>query len=443
MNPTIVIGGGLMGSATAWQLAQQGESVILLEQQDTIYTSGSSHGESRISRSLGPQDDIFAYLQIQGIKETQQLIDFLNEHEPETHSMEDIYRTSPVTYIFYPQTSEEIAVFNLDKPDTLAHPSGNSLAFAPDSETARTKFGLHLPDSLQTIREYRKYSGTMNPRALIQKLHRAITYTGNEVRYNQKVKQLKRTDQGYQLTILDTKNQTEKVIEAPKIVVAAGPYNGQVLKETAPVIDQLITPSRLFLTFLKIRPAVYNSWSEEQKNKLLDGFPIIKMHDELFYSMIEQLDSDGIPILKVGGHFKRTPIENLNEVWRVLVSEEELEWSQKELIEYLKMSELEVEITDLEVQKGYSCVYSLSQSEVPYVANLPLATGEFDKNAVLVGGMSGVGAKGTMTYGLMAANLLLGKEGPDDRMYKLTEKALGNERLKSDLEDLDRLPNSF
>jgi len=436
MKPTIVIGGGLMGSATAWHLAQQGESVILLEQQDSIYTTGSSLGETRISRSLGPEDDIYAYLQIRGIEKTQKLIDFLNTKESGKHSMEDIYSTSPVTYIFYPKTSEEIEVFNLNKPDTLQASSGDSISFAPDAETAMKKFGMQLPDSLKVIREYRKYSGTMNPRALIQKLHKAISYTSNEVRYNQKVDQLKRTDQGYQLTIQDTKNQSSQIIEAEKIIAAAGPYNGKLLQHISPAIDQLITPKRLFLAFLKIKPSVYNSWSAEQKDKLLNGYPIIKLHDELFYSMIEQFDSDGTPILKVGGHFKRTPITNLDEVWTTLVSNEESEWSIRETVEYLQMIGFDLDKNDLEFHDGYSCVYSLTQSEVPYVINLPQPDGTLDKNAVLVGGMSGVGAKGTMTYGHMASHLLLRKKGSDDRMYQITQKALGNERLKSDLLNL-------
>jgi len=49
---TVVIGGGLMGSATAWQLSRQGNEVLLLEKQDSIYTQGSSYGVARIARSL-------------------------------------------------------------------------------------------------------------------------------------------------------------------------------------------------------------------------------------------------------------------------------------------------------------------------------------------------------------------------------------------------------
>ena len=38
----VVIGGGLMGSSTAWQLARDGQRVLLLEKQGEVYTQGSS-----------------------------------------------------------------------------------------------------------------------------------------------------------------------------------------------------------------------------------------------------------------------------------------------------------------------------------------------------------------------------------------------------------------
>ncbi|WP_425390444.1 FAD-dependent oxidoreductase [Ekhidna sp.] len=425
-----------MGSATAWHLVQNGESVILLEQQDSIYTSGSSLGEARISRSLGPANDIYAYLQIRGIEETKKLIDFLNTKESQIHSMDDIYTTSPVTYIFYPETSEEIEVFNLDQPDTLLDSSSDSIALAMDAATAASKFELAIPDSLKIIREYRQYSGTMNPHALIKKLHVGIKYSGGEILYNHHVSNIKRNSQGYEVTIYNKKKQVKKTIKTDRIVAAAGPYNGRLLKNLSPAIDQLITPKRLFLSFLKIKPTAYNQLSELQKKKLIDAYPVIKLHSELFYSMIEKFDADGVPILKIGGHFKRTEIENLDDVWSQPLTDQEKEWSTEQTVDYLKMIGLAIEKKDLEYFDGYSCVYSLTKSEVPLVTNLPLEDGTFDKNAVLIGGMSGVGAKGTMTYGHMAANLLLGQQGSEDQMYKNTQKALGNERLKRDLAKL-------
>jgi sarcosine oxidase len=44
---TVVIGGGAMGSATAWQLARRGHSVTLLERFQPGHVQGASHGASR------------------------------------------------------------------------------------------------------------------------------------------------------------------------------------------------------------------------------------------------------------------------------------------------------------------------------------------------------------------------------------------------------------
>ena len=50
MPRIVVVGGGAMGSAAAWQLASRGHEVTLLEQFEPGHTNGSSHGSSRIFR---------------------------------------------------------------------------------------------------------------------------------------------------------------------------------------------------------------------------------------------------------------------------------------------------------------------------------------------------------------------------------------------------------
>jgi sarcosine oxidase len=50
----IVVGGGVMGAATAWWLAQRGGSVVVLEQFEPEHVRGSSHGGSRIFRLAYP-----------------------------------------------------------------------------------------------------------------------------------------------------------------------------------------------------------------------------------------------------------------------------------------------------------------------------------------------------------------------------------------------------
>ncbi|GLY30069.1 FAD-dependent oxidoreductase [Kineosporia sp. NBRC 101731] len=50
----IVVGGGAMGSAAAWQLAGRGLDVLLLERFELGHTQGASHGASRIFRLSYP-----------------------------------------------------------------------------------------------------------------------------------------------------------------------------------------------------------------------------------------------------------------------------------------------------------------------------------------------------------------------------------------------------
>ncbi|MGI8722372.1 MAG: FAD-dependent oxidoreductase, partial [Geodermatophilaceae bacterium] len=46
----LVVGGGAMGSAAAWQLARRGQSVLLLERFEAGHALGASHGGVRIFR---------------------------------------------------------------------------------------------------------------------------------------------------------------------------------------------------------------------------------------------------------------------------------------------------------------------------------------------------------------------------------------------------------
>ena len=47
---TVVVGLGAMGSATAYQLARRGASVVGLDRYAPPHTHGSTHGETRVTR---------------------------------------------------------------------------------------------------------------------------------------------------------------------------------------------------------------------------------------------------------------------------------------------------------------------------------------------------------------------------------------------------------
>ena len=426
----VVIGGGLMGSSTAWELSKYGQNIFLLEQQDSIYTFGSSFGEARISRSLGPKEDIFSFLQQTSIKETKGLIEYLNEGEREVlHSMQDIYRTSPVTYI-YTQSQinevEELLDGQLDKYE-----------YASTKEEAKETFGMKISDTTMVIREYKQYTGNLNPKVLIKKLHLGIRKSGNRINYSQKVTSLKKEDGIYKIKIIDNKTGTNKTILSKKVVAAAGPYNGILVKDIAPYFSDLISPKRLFLSFLKIKSDKYDMLTSDQKNRLISSYPVAYLNSEIFYSMIEKFDSDQRPLLKVGGHFLRTEIKELDEVWAMQLTEQEIQWSKENTADYLDKLDLPIKSSDLEFDKGYSCVYSLTESEIPYVTHGFKNITDIDSSFVLVGGMSGIGAKGSLAYGLFAADLILDNKN-DSFMYHKAKSALGSQRLMEDIQNIDK-----
>lgn len=93
----VVIGGGAMGSAAAWQLAKRGKSVVLLEQYGPGHQKGSSHGGSRIYRATYAQS---AYLDLMA-----QSLPLWDDLEAETNT-QLLTRVGVVSHGFPPRDFE-------------------------------------------------------------------------------------------------------------------------------------------------------------------------------------------------------------------------------------------------------------------------------------------------------------------------------------------------
>ncbi|GAA0892991.1 hypothetical protein GCM10009122_26700 [Fulvivirga kasyanovii] len=412
MEKTIVIGSGLMGSSAAWQLSRQGEPVLVFEQQPSVYKNGSSYGESRIARSLGPEDDIFSYLHNKSVAEAKQLISFLNAaSNGTTHSMEDIYTHSPVTYVFDHTSIGEV--------DAICHEKQTDAYKVASHTHAHEVLGMTIPSSDTVIREFTDYCGTFNPRVLITKLHEGIWQYGNRILYGHKIAGISRKHGHYEIEAVDLHTQETKLFRTEKMVVAAGPYTGELLRHIAPQFSKIITPKRVFTAFFKIKDTVYNAYSDHEKEAIWQSQPSYFQYDGLFYSMIDRIDDDGLPVFKAGAHGIYHTIENMDECWNTQPSDENVEWVRERLYRYLKMLNISILESDLEYVHRQTCVYSLTASGIPFVTPATPS----DSSMVVIGGMNGIGGKGSLCYGLIAANLLLGKE-EDEAMYKKTLAAL-------------------
>ncbi|XP_052700155.1 peroxisomal sarcosine oxidase-like isoform X4 [Crassostrea angulata] len=68
MYDVVVVGAGIEGSATAYNLAKNGQKTLLLEQFPLPHSRGSSHGQSRITRVEYGEDDHYAVMMKEGGK---------------------------------------------------------------------------------------------------------------------------------------------------------------------------------------------------------------------------------------------------------------------------------------------------------------------------------------------------------------------------------------
>lgn len=432
----VVIGGGLMGSTTAWQLSNYGENLLLIEQQDSVYSYGSSYGEARIARSSNRGNDIWSYLHNRSVKEAKKLVGYLesNPRGDQTYDITDIYTTAPVTYIgrtrIYDKLYNSLIRQKVDYKMATNQAEGKEL------------FEVNLPDSVLMQVEYNEHSGNINPKKIINYCQQAVLQKGNAIWYNHKVTDLTQDGDLYVIQLVNTKTGEQKTIKSKKVVSAAGPFTGQLLKNTAPYFDQLINPQRVFLAFFKIKKAHFENYTPEQKEKVFTSYPVINSskgtRDGSFFSMIEKVDEYGFPLIKIGGHFQRSPINDLSTVWQQKLTPKEIAWSQNSTLGYFDLLNVPLTFEELALVDSYSCVYSLTKTEVPYVTPIPMPNSEVaNPNFVVLGGMSGVGAKGALTYGLLGANLLLGK-ADDEAGYQEVKAALGFERLVADLKELGR-----
>lgn len=422
MENILVIGGGLMGSSVAWKLAEHGEKVTLVEQQAEHYTTGSSYGSARISRSLGPKKDIFSFVHNRTVKEVKRLIHFLNSEKPNTkHKIEDIYSTSPVSYLYSKEQYDDINKLNYKKQrKDFRRASGDS---------AFRKFGVTLKDDQVLVREYRECSGTINPKELIKKLQLGIEKKGGKIQHHRKVINLIKKGNYFEIELLNTKTNKIKTIQAKKVVVAAGPYTVGVLKNFAPYFNKIIVPKKVLLAYFKIKDKRYQQLSDAEKKSIVNAQPMFSQLGKEYFSMIEKMEKNSSPIFKAGGHQIRRNIIDLDKIWEVEPNKKELKWIKKHFRKQLEMLEIFLRKKEIEVTEARNCVYSITKTNIPLVTPIFDKFGSLDKNIIVIGGMSGIGAKGCLGYAVIGANLILGKE-ESSKIYRKAAKAFGNPSVR-------------
>jgi sarcosine oxidase len=210
----VVVGGGAMGSATAWQLARQGHEVILLERFGPGHTNGASHGASR---NFNVSYDAQPYL------------DFLVEALPLWRELE-----------------AEAGADLLDMVGLVTHGAGPSLAgtrdalrsvaieaeLLPAEEASRRWHGIRFASEVL----YTPQAGRLNADASVAALQRAAAAHGADVRHNIQVRRIEVLADDRVRVITDT-----ETIEADRAVVTVGAWTSKLLAGIIPLPQLVVT----------------------------------------------------------------------------------------------------------------------------------------------------------------------------------------------------------
>lgn len=201
----IVLGAGVAGSATAYQLAKRKKKVLLLEQFDFLHKFGSSHGGSRIFRH--------AYEDQRYVKLAQAADELWLQLEKDAD--EKLLTRTGGLDIGKPAFGEITAIQQALKE------AGRPFEVLDAKESAKRFPAFALPDDQVAI--YQQDAGVLAATRCVNAMLRSAAQRGATLQSNESVEALKLKDAVEVKTAKGT-------YHSEKLVICAGPWLGKVLK---------------------------------------------------------------------------------------------------------------------------------------------------------------------------------------------------------------------
>jgi sarcosine oxidase len=192
----VIVGGGAMGSAAAWQLARRGADVLLLEQFEPGHSRGGSHGSARIVR-LGYTDPFYVELAATAMARWDELEDEAGERL--------LVETGVIDH-GDPPTVRALA-------DTMGI-SGHPVEWLSSREAVRRWPGLAFDGDVL----YQHRGGRVHADATVAALQRLAVEHGAEVRHGVRVEAVLPRTSGADV------HTTSDTLHARQVVVAAGSW---------------------------------------------------------------------------------------------------------------------------------------------------------------------------------------------------------------------------
>jgi sarcosine oxidase len=211
---TVVIGGGAMGSATAWQLARRGHSVTLLERFQPGHALGASHGASR-NFNTAYSDPVYVAMLVESLRLWRDL-----EAQAGTRLLEQVGIVNHGPNPAFDQVAAALSSAGLGADFLSPEEAGErwpGIRF--DGRV------LHTPDA-----------GRLHADASVTALQAAAAAAGAEIRHGTPVRRV---------DVLDDERvrvtTEEGVIHARTIVVTVGAWTHKLLTGVVPVPRLVVT----------------------------------------------------------------------------------------------------------------------------------------------------------------------------------------------------------
>ncbi|MCO5220136.1 MAG: N-methyl-L-tryptophan oxidase [Thermomicrobiales bacterium] len=227
----IVVGVGGMGSATAWQLARRGKTVLGLEQFDIPHASGSSHGINRIIRLAYYEDPSYVPLLKRAYELWRELEAACGEHL--LHITGSVDASEP-----------DGIVFSGALESCQLH--GLSHEVLTSAELSTRFPGYRLPENYLAL--YQEDGGfLLSERCIVRHAEEAMKL-GAELHGREAVLGWASSENGLSV------RTTRGVYQTEKLIFTAGAWMGEMLDELRP----LLRPERQVLAWLQpIEPALF------------------------------------------------------------------------------------------------------------------------------------------------------------------------------------------
>ncbi|XP_027356142.1 probable sarcosine oxidase [Abrus precatorius] len=374
----IIVGAGVMGSATAYQAAKRGLRTLLLEQFDFLHHRGSSHGESRTIRLTYPQHHYYPLVNesYKLWKEAQAQVGYQVYFE--AHHLDMGQGDLPELRSLVHYCQKHRIPFQLLNRDQVAEKFSGSIDIPEDWVGLANEHG-----------------GVIKPTKAVA-MFQALAYKyGAVLRDNAEVTDIKKKEGG----VVVFTGSGEK-FSGKKCVVTAGGWVSKLVK-TVSGVELPIKPLETHVYYWRIKEG------HEGKFAIGSGFPTFASPGKAFVYGTPTLEFPGL--IKVAVH-GGDPCDPDKRPWGPGIMMNELkEWIQKRFSGMVDSSAPVVK---------QSCMYSMTPDE-DFV--IDFLGGEFQNDVVIGGGFSGHGFKMAPVIGRILTEIAVDGEtkGVDIKPFRI------------------------